>query len=72
MTRITRIRTSRQTYLRASHSEWHYFCFFFLISRWDGENNGLLAGIPFLPPPSFLAQDIAPYFPSLLNACHAG
>ena len=24
----------------------------FLISRWDGENNGFLAGFPFLPPPS--------------------
>ena len=28
-----------------------YFCHF-LISRWDGENNGFLAGVPLLPPPS--------------------
>ena len=28
-----------------------YFCYF-LISRRDGENNGFLAGVPLLPPPS--------------------
>ena len=40
-----------QTYLTASHSQLPHFCYF-LISRWDGENNGFLAGVPFLPPPS--------------------
>ena len=38
-----------QTYLTVSHSQLCYFCYF-LISRLDGENNGLLAGIPLLPP----------------------
>ena len=28
------------------------FLLFFLISRRDGENNGFLAGVPLLPPPS--------------------
>ena len=41
-----------QTYLTASHSQLRYFCYFFLTSRRDGENNGFLAGVPFLPPPS--------------------
>ena len=41
-----------QTYLRASHSELHYFCFVFLISRRDDKNNGLLVGVSLLPPPS--------------------
>ena len=40
-----------QTYLTASHSQLCYFCYF-LISRRDGENNGFLAGVPLLPPPS--------------------
>ena len=40
-----------QTYLTASHSQLRYFCYF-LISRRDGENNGFLAGVPLLPPPS--------------------
>ena len=39
-----------QTYLTASHSQLRYF----LISRRDGENNGFLAGVPLLPPPSRL------------------
>ena len=38
-----------QTYLTASYSELRYFCYFFLISRRHGENNGLLAGVPLLP-----------------------
>ena len=40
-----------QTYLTASYSQLRYFCYF-LISRRDGENNGFLAGVPLLPPPS--------------------
>ena len=40
-----------QTYLTASFSQLRYFCYF-LISRRDGENNGFLAGVPLLPPPS--------------------
>ena len=40
------------TYLTASHSQLHYFCYFFLTSRRDGENNGFLSGVPLLPPPS--------------------
>ena len=40
-----------QTYLTASHSHCVIFVIF-LISRRDGENNGLLAGVPLLPPPS--------------------
>ena len=38
-------------YLTASLSQLRYFCYF-LISRRDGENNGFLAGVPLLPPPS--------------------
>ena len=43
-----------QTYLRASHSQLCYICYFFaaVISRRDSENNGFLAGVPLLPPPS--------------------
>ena len=41
-----------QTYLTASHSQLRYLCYFFLISRRDGENNGLLESAPLLPPPS--------------------
>ena len=40
-----------QTYLTASHSQLRYFVIF-LISRRDGENDGFLAGVPLLPPPS--------------------
>ena len=40
-----------QTYLTASHSQLCYFCYF-LISGRDDENNGFLAGVPLLPPPS--------------------
>ena len=40
-----------QTCLTANHSWLRYFCYF-LISRRDGENNGFLAGVPLLPPPS--------------------
>ena len=40
-----------QTYLTASHSQLPYFCYF-SISRREGENNGLLAGVSLLPPPS--------------------
>ena len=39
-----------QTYLTASHSQLRYVVIF-LISRRDGQNNGLLAGVPLLPPP---------------------
>ena len=39
-----------QTYLTASHSQLRYF--YFLISRRDGKNNGFLAGVPLLLPPS--------------------
>ena len=41
-----------QTYLTATHSQLRYFCYFFLISRRDGENNGLLPVVPLLPPRS--------------------
>ena len=41
-----------QTYLTASHSQLRYFYFYFLISRRDGKNNGFLAGVPLLLPPS--------------------
>ena len=40
-----------QTYLTGSHSRLRYFCYF-LISRQGGENNGFLAGVPLLLPPS--------------------
>ena len=40
-----------QTYLTATDSQLRYF-FIFFISRRDGENNGFLAGVPLLPPPS--------------------
>ena len=40
-----------QTYLTASHSQLCYFCYF-LISGRDCENNGFLAGVPLLVPPS--------------------
>ena len=41
-----------QTYLTASHSQLRFYVVIFLISRRDGENNGFLAGVPVLPPPS--------------------
>ena len=44
-----------QTYLTASHSQLRYFCYF-LISGRDGENNGFLAGVPLLPPPSHVVS----------------
>ena len=42
-----------QTYLTASHSQLRYF---FKISRRDGENNGFLAGVPLLRPPSRVSR----------------
>ena len=45
-----------QTYLTASHLQLRYFCYFFLIGRRDGENNGFLASVPLLPPPLRVAS----------------
>ena len=52
------------------------FIFAYIISRRNGENNGLLAGVSFPPssrPPAlaFLSRLTLP-FPSFSNACHAG
>ena len=41
-----------QTYLTASYSQLRVIFVIFLISRRDGENNGFLAGVPLLQPPS--------------------
>ena len=49
MTRMTRIGASRPGLFES----WSFtVVLFLLISRRNGKNNGLLAGIPFLPPPS--------------------
>ena len=44
-----------QTYLTASHSQLRYFCYFLTSGR-DGENNGFLAGVSLLPPPSHVVS----------------
>ena len=41
------------------------------LSMKNGENNGLLAGVPFLSPSCALRAQIPPS-PSPLNACHGG
>ena len=49
-----------QTYLTASHSQLPYFCYFLPLPRREGENNGLLAGVPLLPPPSRVLSSMWP------------